>query len=70
MSSLLLVAVSKRSLNVFFFFFAGPEEEALGVEGLEGDGLNEIAVDARDRFSPWLWVSMMGEKDLCNNTSL
>jgi hypothetical protein len=52
MSSLLLVAVSKRSLNVFFFFFAGPEEEALGVEGLEGDGLNEIAVDARDRFSP------------------
>ena len=51
-SSLLLVAVSKRSLNIFFFFFAGPEEEALGVEGLEGDGLNEIAVDARDRFSP------------------
>ena len=51
-SSLLLVAVSKRSSNVFFFFFAGPEEEASGVEGLEGDGLNELAEDARDRFSP------------------
>jgi hypothetical protein len=46
-----LVAVSKCSSNIFFFF-AGPEEEALGVEGLEGDGLNEIAEDARDRFSP------------------
>jgi len=46
-----LVAVSKRSLNVFFFF-AGPEEEASGVEGLEGDGLNKLAEDARDRFSP------------------
>ena len=50
-SLLLLVAVSKRSLNVFFFF-VGPEEEALGVEGLEGDRLNEIAEDARDCFLP------------------
>jgi hypothetical protein len=47
-----LVAVSKRSSNAFSFFFAGPEEDASGVEGLEGDGLNEFAEDARDRFSP------------------
>ena len=50
-SLLLLVAVSKHSLNVFFFF-VGPEEEASGVEGLEGDGLNGFAEDARDHFSP------------------
>jgi len=44
-SLLLLVAISKHSLNILFFF-VGPEEEALGVEGLEGDGLDKFAKDA------------------------
>jgi hypothetical protein len=32
-------------LNIFFFF-VGPEEEASGVEGLEGDGLDKFTKDA------------------------